>query len=98
MKNKIKINHQTYVAELFTPKPRIIKCNRCQVLGHVSRLCRSDHPVCGKCGATDHETRDCVVEEKDYKCVHCGGNHITGSYSCIKMKEQMEKLLNRQYV
>ena len=55
-------------------------------------------PVCGKCSTKGHhEAKDCNVEEQDYNCAHCGENHITGSYSCIKMKERLEKLTNRDY-
>ena len=53
-------------------------------------------PVCGKCSTKGHhETKECTVEKEEYKCAHCDGNHITGSYNCIKMKEMVEKLQNR---
>ena len=98
IQNKIKINSQIYPVEVFNQKPKVIKCHRCQDLGHVIRLCHSDHPVCGKCSRNDHETKDCVIQEGSYKCAHCGGNHITGSYTCDRIKEKMDELLNRQYV
>ena len=85
---------QIYSVEAFTPKPKIIKCNKCQLFGHVSRLC-SNKPVCGKCSKNDHETKDCEVEPDDYKCAHCDGNHITGSYTCEMVKQKMEQLLSR---
>ena len=97
MENKVRINHQTYMLEIFNPKPRVIKCNKCQAFGHVAKWCDPRNaPVCGKCGIKGHhETKECTVEEADYKCAHCGEKHITGSYSCLKMKEKLDSLINR---
>ena len=97
MENKVRINHQIYMLEIFNPKPRVIKCNKCQAFGHVAKWCDPRNaPVCGKCGIKGHhETKECTVEEADYKCAHCGENHITGSYSCLKMKEKLDSLINR---
>ena len=54
--------------------------------------------TCGKCSSNDHQTKDCFAEEEDYKCAHCEENHITGSYSCSKMKEKLGKLVeDREY-
>ena len=95
IENKIRINQQIYIPEIFISKPRVIKCNKCQTFGHVAKWCRQA-PVCGKCSTKGHhETKECTVEKEEYKCAHCDGNHITGSYNCIKMKEMVEKLQNR---
>ena len=96
IQEKIKINQQIYAVEVFKPKPRVIKCNTCQMFGHVSRLCGNKaKPVCGKCSGKDHETKDCEVQPADYKCAHCEGNHITGSYVCERMKEKMDQIQKR---
>ena len=92
---KCRINGQIYIVEVFNPKPKVIKCHICQKFGHVSRVCRSkDNPVCGKCSGK-HDTRNCNIPKEQYKCVHCDGNHITGSYTCEKVKQKLEELLNR---
>ena len=87
---------QIYSVEVFITKPKIIKCNTCQAFGHVSRVCPNKaNPVCGKCSSKEHETKDCEVDPAAYKCAHCEGNHITGSYSCEKVKQKMDELKNR---
>ena len=98
IESKCKINNQIYVIDIFIPKPKVIKCNVCQTFGHVSRRCwNTDKPICGKCGE-QHETKDCEVNEQDFKCFHCNGNHITGSYSCEKMKEKLEQICAKNNV
>ena len=52
-------------------------------------------PTCGKCSSKDHQTKKCTVQENDYKCAHCGGNHVTGSYSCQKMKDKLQEIMNK---
>ena len=95
---RFKLCHKKYIIEAFKQKPRVIKCNTCQRFGHVSRLCRSKaNPICGKCSMEGHETKDCTAEENEIKCFHCGKNdHITGSYSCEKIQEKLQELLDRQ--
>ena len=96
--NKFQISHRLYIVEPFKHKPRVIKCNICQRFGHISRLCRSkDKPVCGKCSCEGHETKDCIKGEEEWRCFHCGKNdHITGSYTCEKVKEKYQELIQRQ--
>ena len=95
IETKCRIDNQIYALEVFIPKRRVIKCNFCQKFGHISRRCwNQDKPVCAKCG-NNHETKDCTVDEQDYKCVHCSGNHIAGSFACEKVKEKMEQIESR---
>ena len=71
--NKFSLCGRKYITEVFKHKPRVIICNTCTRLGHVSRLCRSkDKPVCRKCSQEGHESKDCHADPADYKCVHCG--------------------------
>ena len=95
MDNRIKIFRQRYVVEPYIFKPRVIKCNYCQKLSHVERLCRSENPVCGKCTSTDHETKDCEAAPEDYKCYHCNGNHETGHKECRVIKEKEAAIKSR---
>ena len=93
---KFTLCHRKYIIEEFVHKPRVIKCNTCQMLGHVSRLCRSKNPVCGKC-CKDHETKSCTSPPTDYKCFHCKkSDHMTGSHKCEKIKEKYQILVDRQ--
>ena len=96
IENRLSIFHQKYIVETYKPKPRVVKCNQCQRFGHISRLCRSEHPICGKCSSHDHNTVDCEVTPNEYKCAHCKGKHITGHKDCEVMKEKLENLLSRR--
>ena len=95
--NRFEISHRKYLIEVFKHKPRVIKCNICQDLGHVSRLCRKkDKPICGKCSKEGHKTKDCTTDEAEHKCYHCKkSGHITGSYSCEVMKAKLQELMSR---
>ena len=96
--DKFKIGHSKFITEKFKQKPRVIKCNVCQMFGHVGRRCgNKDKPVCGKCSQEGHETKDCEVPANLHKCFHCGEQgHITGSYKCIKVKEKLQILTSRR--
>ena len=93
--NRIAIGRQRYMVETYIFKPRVIKCNYCQKFSHVSRLCRSQHPVCGKCKSNQHETESCTAHSDDYSCYHCDGNHQTGDKECTVMKEKEEAIRHR---
>ena len=96
--NKFNIFNRKYITEMFISKPRVIKCNICQLFGHVSRRCRNqDKPVCGKCSTEGHETKDCKANENELKCYHCNKNdHTTGSYKCEKTQEKLQVLKDRR--
>ena len=89
---KFTICNKKYIVEPFIFKPKVIKCNTCHMFGHISRWCgHKDKAICGKC-TKNHETKDCNIPEQEYKCYMCGENHITGSYSCVKMQEKLQEL------
>ena len=95
IQNTIKIFEQRYMVEKFIFKPKVVICYNCQKYGHVARLCRSATPICGKCKSSDHETEDCTVEERLYKCYHCDGQHRTASRSCLVHQEKEEEIRGR---
>ena len=95
IESRINIFHQKFIVEVFKMKPRVIKCNRCQKLGHVSRVCRAPSPKCGKCG-NSHETTNCTEVKENYKCCHCEKNHETGNPECEIMKQKLDDIKKRQ--
>lgn len=95
VQNKIKIGNCRFYVEEFVSRPRVIKCNKCQEFGHISRMCRSSFIKCAKCNTLNHETKDCTVGEQEYKCCHCGQNHITGSRICDVMISKQKELTSR---
>ena len=92
--DRFKIFQQRLIMDPYKPKPKVIKCHRCQRFGHISRLCRSEKPKCGKCSSENHETTDCVVQPENYKCAHCNLNHITGHKECQIMKNKETEIAN----
>ena len=96
--NKFNLFNRKYLTEPFKSKPRVIKCNICQMFGHVSRRCRNqEKPVCGKCSKEGHETKDCKAKDDEIQCYHCKKtDHITGSYKCEKMQEKLQVLKERR--
>ena len=98
IRDKFKIGYRKYITVPFEQKPRVIKCNICQLMGHISRRCRNkDKPRCGKCSQEGHETKDCETPENLHKCFYCGQkDHITGKYSCPKIKEKLQELKDRR--
>ena len=96
--NKFHIDRRKYPIEEFKHKPRIIKCNICQMFGHVSLRCRNkQNKRCGKCSEKGHETKDCTANDDEIKCCHCEQtNHFTGSFSCPKVQEKCQQLLDRR--
>ena len=91
MANKISIFNQKYKVERYIAKRRIIRCMKCQIFGHIARLC-TGKTVCGKCSSKTHETKDCNAPETEYKCFHCKGNHMTGDKTCQVIIEKWEEL------
>ena len=100
MKNRVKIFEQRYIMEKYNYKPRIIICKYCQIFGHVARVCRSKlkgKPArCGKCAEFNHETKDCMKDQENYKCCHCEANHETGAKNCEMMKNKLEEIKERR--
>ena len=91
---KVTMFGHSFLAEPFVSKPRVIKCHRCQKIGHIASLCRSKDPVCGRCGSTDHETKDC--KSATVQCVHCESkDHPTGAMVCKVMKDKLEEISAR---
>ena len=95
LNNKITIFEQRYIVEKYVFKPRVIKCDHCQKYGHIARICRSETSVCGKCRSKEHDTENCTVEEDEYKCFHCDGNHRSGDKTCLVHQTVEEDMKNR---
>ena len=98
LENRPKIFDQRYIMEKYKNQPRVIICHYCQTPGHVERICRKKalkKHVCGKCASLEHETKDCVVEEKDYKCFHCEGKHQCGHKKCPFIQQKLEEISAR---
>lgn len=84
-----------YVEARVRSVPRLIRCYRCHVIGHVSYVCPTNigaREICRKCGSTDHNIKNC---ESDPNCMVCTRNilptdrcgHVAASTQCPRYKE-----------
>ena len=57
-------------------KVNVMRCYRCHVHGHSGNNCKND-PVCGYCGSSEHESKDCKLKDNIYRnknqlrCINC---------------------------
>ena len=81
-----------YRLEQYVPKPRVIRCYRCQSYGHISSMCRAKESRCGRCCQSGHESNNCTEKITTPVCFHCKGGHFTGSSICKDFKAVEEKI------
>ena len=100
MESRVIIFDQRYRIERYKYKPRVIICAHCQTMSHVYRICESrlqgKPPRCGKCSETGHQSKDCNVQNENYKCCHCDGNHQTGAKECEVVQRTVDQLIERR--
>lgn len=58
-----------------------VRCNRCQLLGHMARACQGPDrsALCRRCGSKEHKAAMC---HQKIRCLVCGGPHVIGSAHC----------------
>lgn len=69
-------------------RSNVIRCFRCQHLGHRAYVCREDEATCGRC-SENHDTRQCNNNIR--RCANCGGNHCTAYEGCPTIKDYKRK-------
>ncbi|GAB0093885.1 Zinc finger, CCHC-type [Sergentomyia squamirostris] len=80
----------------FIPNP--IRCNGCQIYGHIEANCKSKKKICGNCSQQRHpEGTDCSSAAK---CARCEGDHPVWARSCpvFDMEFKIMKLKTTQKV
>lgn len=96
VRDKVKIGGQRCSVAKWEHTVKVRHCYKCLKFGHVAYRCRSATTKCGICNMNGHEQKDCnVTDPKLFKCEHCKKGHVTGSFSCLKRREQAEKLNSR---
>jgi len=91
LNTKLVVNNKTCAVEKERPV-RVIRCFKCQSLGHLSRHCRN-FARCERCAASHEVYERCVG---GVKCINCGGNHPSSSSSCPEYLKRYEDL-TKQY-
>jgi hypothetical protein len=57
-----------------------IRCNKCQLYGHIRSACISDEK-CAHCASSEHTTADCCPNQHPC-CISCGPDSMHASSSC----------------
>ena len=81
-----------YNMDQYHPKPKVIRCYKCQNYGHIAPKCRAKESRCGICCLTGHQSNQCSSKTTNPKCIHCKGDHFTGSKICKEFKLVEDKL------
>jgi hypothetical protein len=72
-------------------KKEPLRCLKCHRWNHVAANCDKDVNVCGTCGNTDHQTRDCQNKETQ-RCISCGtNNHPSWDWNCPTFLKKCEE-------
>ena len=84
----LNILYTHYACEAPHDKPKIVQCNKCYQMGHVSNQCEND-TKCMKCGETQHMMSECARQEP--KCSNCQGPHMPTSLACLVKRQEANK-------
>ena len=78
---EIKAGYLIAEVKPFIQRPR--KCFKCQKFGHITKWCRSETTVCGKC-TENHDTNTCQATEDVYVCAVCPdkAKHASTDQNC----------------
>lgn len=78
---KINLGGQWYSINEYLPSPRILVCNRCNLLDHTKKACiNSDVDLyrrCVKPRTNIHEHKECEIT-----CQRCHENHLATDFKC----------------
>lgn len=79
---------------------KLIQCYKCFRFHHLSLQCSLKAPICCNCGNSQHTSEACTIEEEQYKCINCKGNHRATHKDCPYRKQQFEikKLVVRRNI
>lgn len=80
--SRVAIGYTSCKVELAPLRPLDeVRCNRCQLRGHIARTCRGPDrsKLCRRCGSTEHKAAGCRAAAK---CLTCGGAHVVESAQC----------------
>ena len=72
----------------YVPLPR--RCYKCQQYGHVTKNCRSEQEMCGRCGVACSDTHLAATCQRPLNCIHCQEPHSTSSKVCSRYSMEKE--------
>jgi len=74
----------------------VLRCTKCQTLGHTKQQCRSRQSCCSRCGKSNHTHDNC--DSKELSCVNCNGHHSAAFKGCPEVLiHQWANILRSKY-
>lgn len=91
MEGKVCLWGMVLKCEAAHTRPPILRCFKCQGIGHTSHKCTATTQACAKCGA-NHRTSECLeVDKNNWHCVNCKGPHATWYHKCPVNQQFIEE-------
>ena len=64
----------------------VVRCFKCQRLGHLAKACPAKLIVCSSCGVTGHNAKNCTSHKR--YCINCRSDSHSSAYGgCPKQKQ-----------
>lgn len=98
LKNGLKVGVINYRLVKFIRKPNVMICFNCSSPGHIAKFCRNTQK-CTRCSSPDHTKNSCPMKDdlnrSNFKCPNCNGQHPATYAGCVKYKETLKKIMER---
>ena len=92
---EVSLGYQMYQVRTYVPA--VIRCFKCQRLGHVADKCKGQER-CVRCGGM-HKYEDCSKKESPV-CCRCGGKHSAAYAGCetIKNEKKIQYIKSNRHI
>jgi hypothetical protein len=65
--------------------PSVVRCFKCQQLGHLAKMCKAQSVVCATCGISGHTANKCSSGKKH--CVNCNSDLHSSAYGGCSVRK-----------
>ena len=95
--DEVYLDPQTYVVQPYSPP--VLRCTKCNKLGHTKTKCRAPFRTCPACGERNptHIPQECPNPKK---CVNCQGTHSAAYAGCpeVRTREAAGRIRSKAYI
>lgn len=74
----------------------VVRCYRCQGLGHIAKYCSAETTTCGRCLCEDHRAKECTSKNTIKKCIPCKKAGKSDDHSMNNNCPIYKQVLSRQ--